>query len=230
MKLHRAAFTLAIVASGLVGISSAVGAAEPENSVYFAGYAATMPSAASVTAQATFTVPTLNCADSLGPIEPFAAYSTVEVANGDYAAVAEVVMSCNGNDSVYAGVAIYGTPKVVIHAGDRVRLRVKVETSPFAARATLVDLTTGQSQSGGDTRTPFSPAEAEIGIARSGGTLTDFGKVQWTSATIDGQSLGLFNPERFDIGLDHRHSEDLVYTSPLSPSGGSFRNIWALSS
>jgi Peptidase A4 family len=229
MKVRRVVLSVAILATGLASLSSAAAATEPDGSVHFAGYVATVPAAASLTAEATLTVPTLDCAVPYPPTDPAGAIPSVEVTGGKLDALAGIIASCNGDDSVYRGVAIYLTTKVTVHAGDIVRLRVKVETSPFVARATLTDVTTGQSQSFSQTRTSFTPTGAAIGM-NLGLPIADFGKVHWTNATVGAQSLGSHNPEAFDMVRNPNHPKTLVYTSALSPSGGSFRNTWIASS
>jgi Peptidase A4 family len=230
MTIRRLILSVAILAVGLAGLSSAAAATEPGGSVQFAGYVATVPAAASLTAEATLTVPMLNCAETLGSFDPASVGPSVEVTGGKSETLADIIASCNGDDPVYRGVAIFLTTKVAIHAGDIVRLRVNVKASPFIARATLIDVTTGQSQSFSRSTGPYTPTGAQVGMNAFGLPVAEFATVQWTDATVGGWSLGSLNPEALNMIRNPNHPKTLVRTSPLSSSGGSFRNIWVASS
>jgi hypothetical protein len=54
--------------------------------------------------------------------------------------------------------------------------------------------------------------------------------LQWTNVELDGSSLHSFNPNSYELIVHPNHPKPAVFTTPLSSSGDSFKNVWAKSS
>jgi Peptidase A4 family len=170
--------------------------------------------------RAEFVVPPLFCGELNGGI-------TEEVELGDSIEVG-INEACTGGSATY--VAFGETDfQMTISPGDKVMLRASV--SPTGAKhlkSTVEDLSTGVSQTQSLEAVPENDTTAYVGVTWDAGqpqSLANFGTVEWVKVQLNGQALGSFDPFGTSMWRS-KPPRTLVETTPLTPSGGSFRSIW----
>ncbi len=162
----------------------------------FAGYEATVTGSSAVTT-ATFTLPALTCTAANQAVNTGAAVQTsVSVS------AAAVRVGCSSGVARYTAVDALngaGAPlALILRAGDQVKVTVAVGAS--STTVTVKDLTTSASATAtGVGATPTAVQVGQFGVT-SGSTLLgvpNFGSVQFSGVTVNGQALGSTNPTAF---------------------------------
>jgi len=203
-------------------------------STQIAGYVATAPASSPLTAQAQFALPAITCINQ-NDLE--IAQPEVLLAGSPFAGATVDEMCQNGAvsyvDNLYAGGFVNPT-SINLSPGDEIILRVRWDSGATfdAQRATIDDLTTGVTQFVSSKSVAVgSPSTVSVGTTSYGPTNPDFGKIEWVKVAVVGSSLGSLAPQAYNLVRTAHlsHPRILITTSPLSPSGSSFRNTWVRS-
>jgi hypothetical protein len=184
--------------SGLVGRPSPEPSPLARSTRYpFAGYI-TAPTTIT-SAAATIVVPNYTCPKKVAAI---AAAAIVYDSTGAQFSSAEVYLGCSRKTIVLTVLTdvnnTYGVQSITIHMGDVVQL--SATCGPSGIDVSIDDMTTSSTGSASSSASETC-TQAEIGddgVANQRGTsvvsLPSFGSITYTSATVDGASLGSFNP------------------------------------
>jgi hypothetical protein len=227
---------VAASAAFVVQIPAVAGANSLPESTSLGGYEAVVSSTAADTVVATVVVPTVTCG-SPSPDQSFTAMlkvGLVDSANGNVDQAAIVIQCLSGQTvPVVFGQFDVGTNvdnyAYAINAGDTIALEVSNPNvgGDVGAEASIDNLTRGGHQVFG--ALPRGDAtEAVVGV--SGATVpvtpsdpvTSFGLIHWDKVLVDGSPLASSDPQ--GSNLVRPNGTIVVTTSPLSPSGASFKN------
>jgi hypothetical protein len=197
----------------------------------WSGYAATGSDGSFTSVSSSWTEPTVSCNDSG---EDYAAFWVgLDGYNSDSVEQTGTDSDCDGGSPDYYGwyemypayPVYYDNP---VYPGDSMSASVSVSGDTYTL--VLTDSTQGWTQTQNISESGLSDSSAEViteaPCCESSGNplpLADFGTVNYSGSTVNGQSMAAYNPDQ--IIMVGARGDQLDTTSPMDGSGD-FSNTW----
>jgi hypothetical protein len=197
----------------------------------WSGYAATGSDGSFTSVSSSWTEPTVSCNDSG---EDYAAFWVgLDGYNSDSVEQTGTDSDCDGGSPDYYGwyemypayPVYYDNP---VYPGDSMSASVSVSGDTYTL--VLTDSTQGWTQTQNISESGLSDSSAEViteaPCCESSGNplpLADFGTVNYSGSTVNGQSMAAYNPDQ--IIMVGASGDQLDTTSPMDGSGD-FSNTW----
>jgi hypothetical protein len=242
-RWRAAGVVLALAAAGVVLWISPTSAAEPTNQL--AGYS--VPSllpgsggpslgAGPQTIHAQLTVPTIDCSN---PKQNGEIDARVEIGgtpgqlSTPSALSTNLFARCNqvNHTITYEIIPFFTTHTpfaMNVNPGDKLVLTLRWDNDRKVVRSTAHDITTGVTES--QTFVITSAATNRYAFVGMFGEPENppFGTIQWSHMVLDNQPMGSYGGlQGYVFRIHPNHPKPVIWTTQMSPSGRSFKNIWA---
>jgi hypothetical protein len=221
----RLAFVGCLSAALCLAVPTAVRAdsVTVHDSLEIAGYLATAPAGPVMRVHAQLTAPAFDCSGG-GEFD----LAVRVVSTGDQAST-DLYGYCPGGTPTYSATGFQNEFPMTISPGDTVALTIRVDTrrKVDGQKATIDDLTTGVSMSRLESYHLGTLESAFIGNSVGEPVNPPFGQVRWVKAVVNAGAIGDLDPRRFRMIEHPLRPRALIWTSPLTASGDSFKTTWA---
>jgi hypothetical protein len=141
-----------------------------------------------------------------------------------------VYATCAGTDPVsYAVVDIGGQQagsSLIVSPGDKVALSAAIGPQTGES-VSITNVTTGitESRTVGYYIGPVAWT-ATYGVFGASARISQFTRIEWSRVTFNGQPIGGFAPQAYNLLGLRGANPVLVHTTPLSPAGRYFKTTW----